>query len=718
MVKSIQWNRRDTTEYESPDVISDFFSVFAQQVKPKNILDPFCWIGKSIRNVIDWLWWWINVSCIDVNPDTIQKAKELSKEYEISFVQWNFFDDHLKLKSNYDLILADLPRGMPVSWEFRKSHLEWPNKFCDLLNDWWYAVFTAPYIFFRHKFEDLLSAIKDKWCNIVWVIKVPDNTYYPRTSADSNIIIIQKAVEVKDVFIATLDNIAPKNIVKNFFDKEYSKDISPRWFVLSPEDSDFRWYFYWKYVFVKYIERYASKYWLKIIPKDSYVINSRIDFSSKNSVYVKRLSSSSHNVFTSLNEIPVTARSMEREKSDRYRNYFQIVFDDDIDISVFAMLYNSNFWKKFFSMFWWTYTQALYPREVSESDLYFPYDQKDHIKSNYMKYVKIKGMYEDLSIQMEEDPFADDTDEILSLVKLQSWTQAIMSEAPSPIAKLYDKYESLRGKDKARDLYNIIDRLFYTIIIFNWSVLLSALKTEKTIYQDYVSIIRDSVNDITKSNLWDWINLSSTLAKEFRKLNSNPETEWVVQWLFSISNPDFLKWITNKEIYNVIDRYRSQLRNEEGHFSPADDWYKSKIKLAEEYLEELLSHCRYLKDISLFRTTGNCSRPNRDEYLAEIVEYKWIWNWKIKKILLDIHPLNDTNYILVKWSSHPIELFEYIKFDTSDSEENYISYFYNKIQDWKAVYLAYELWLRTREKSYKLDDLNWDIIELFMSDTE
>ena len=322
---------------------------------------------------------------------------------------------------------------------------------------------------------------------------------------------------------------------------------------------------------------------------------------------------------------------------------------------------------------------------------------------------KIARLFSKIQNNCNNHPFDD---EIIKkeLAKFEIFDNFLwlMDQMPWPLARIYAIYNRNQSKNFDIKKFDLIESFYLELAMINISILLWAMRTDDSFYKIHKNTIKSSLLNAKAIWFWDLINLWRTLSKILRKELNEKKNDKFLMNLFQISNLDFIEWITKKEIYNNIQEL-SMMRNKiKGHsWNISESYYKNLQKECEKLFYDLIEHLTYFNQIQLISGTN-------------FNESNWIFTWDIVFLNWYIFPYLKNNYSLSKilskgkiyyiekWSINPVELSDMIKFDNSNSEDHYISYFYNRVEWEKVRYVTYES--QSWDKYFDLSEIKEDII--------
>ena len=620
--------KKESGEFITPEAIADLVGYLGANLKPKNILDPACGMGKFITSFlkyskelpshikgID-----INKTCTEYVSETFKLNYNVVIESADSLSEGTFSDNE-----QYDLVMCNPPFGGKhlTDRAFVNTEIAFLEKCLTLLKSEGYLLIVVPEgVLFRS--DTITTNLRKKLINefnLIAVFSLPLFAYAPFTSIKSSILFIQNSkpsdksiifgdfkdtnFNKEDIWECILQNKSPKPplfLINKYLIKDEIQlhNYLPIEYKLGIENQE--------YPFIKISEI------AEIIPiKDT----DEIEISS---LILRRVG----------NFKVVSKDHLENLSDKTIKNYSLLKLNKDIDIDFLKLIFESNiFQKQVESISRGVTIKLISNRDVGNILIPLPpLEMQRKIAEHYRKIEETLTNTEILKDKVLKNPFSK---EVLSdrnlIAKLESFsdqvTKSTLEDLPSPIAIVLRQTKNIvSGKDS---LCNSV-ALFETLIKF--MVILPILESyQRNLFDNIAQRVGENFNN---PSIGKWFAAFKNITKEI--INIDEGKGEIINSM--IGSPLILK---SKDIKKIIEDAKIiSIRNDYlGHGAVAipDEIYKinsDKVEKVNNYLlNELIESLRgykliYIlnykkKDNRRFAIVKKLTGENRD-FLTEEIE--------------------------------------------------------------------------------------------------
>lgn len=248
-----------------------------------------------------------------------------------------------------------------------------------------------------------------------------------------------------------------------------------------------------------------------------------------------------------------------------------------------------------------------------------------------------------------------------------------LNTLPGPIARTAAVLARKKWDVNYEKQFDLIEYFFLQLIIILDSIMIWIMRHNSMIYSKSKKEITSSMLNLKAIGFWDWINLGRTLAKILRRegLDKN------------------LDWIANKELYSNVERIEEVRNRIKGHSgNTSDSVFKKCINEALNVMNKVIDQISFFNAIDLI-TWRNFNIVD-EAYTGDIIYFTWLISpYFIQRQAVNMILDSSKVYLLEKWGSNAIELGWFLRFEYLEDEQDYLAYFYNRIEDKQLRFVTY-----------------------------
>lgn len=339
------------------------------------------------------------------------------------------------------------------------------------------------------------------------------------------------------------------------------------------------------------------------------------------------------------------------------------------------------------------YTVQMRESEILNMGLYLPEPEVQR------KIIGIKSVITNLSTELEAlekqlwnyPQKYKDTQKAVNLLNHVDNFEAWVESLPFPLASILWAYHADdNAKDKVDHLFHFFEALSQFICV----VMLSSYAADPNFYNEESGAW---INLDPKYKGWEltpsfgsWIHLGRNLAKATRTLKEDKIKQERLLEAFGKPESDFLKMLTDKQLFNELDeicKHRNLWKGHGGVTNLKED--QDRLTLLESSLAKVRQIISDRWETSLILRPGSStlSEGILEQEVSVLFGTKTTFKKKIVQTLIQMD--KKKLYILHKAQQHPVELLPFIRLMESPKTQQIACYFYSRTYNEKIRWVSY-----------------------------
>lgn len=400
--------------------------------------------------------------------------------------------------------------------------------------------------------------------------------------------------------------------------------------------------------------------------------------------------------------LPITSRelavySLANLNIKDQQDYVQIVLNSEKAIAEYvASFLNTSLGHKIRELYSERtdrYMVQIRKSEVVNMDLYLPEPEIQR------KIIGIKSVITNLSTELEAlekqlwnyPQKYKETQKAVNLLNHVDNFEAWVESLPFPLASILWVYHA---DDNAKDKVDHLFHFFEALSQFVCVVMLSSYATDPNLYNEESGAW---INSDPKYKGWEltpsfgsWIHLGRNLAKATRTLKEDKTKQERLLEAFGKPESDFLKMLTDKQLFNELDevcKYRNLWKGHGGVSNFEEN--QRRLTLLESSLARVRQIISDRWETSLMLRPGSCTLNDGifEQEVSVLLGTKTTFKKKIVQTLAAME--KKKLYILHTTQQRPVALLPFIRLMESPKTQQIACYFYSRTYNEKIRWVSY-----------------------------
>jgi hypothetical protein len=379
----------------------------------------------------------------------------------------------------------------------------------------------------------------------------------------------------------------------------------------------------------------------------------------------------------------------ELEEATPPRNYLQVRLDEEEASAEFvARFLRSEFGQILFNRWARGSTPMqmhISIRDLEEKRIYLPeISTQERVLQSHQTMEELRLQLNQLESRLWKRPVSvDDINQKVDRLNEDEGIESWIAMLPFPLASVLRKYHAVDNTEyKSKFLLDFFEATaqFFTV------VMLSALQNDESRFRNrkgkWLGADEGYGESLKRSDFGDWAKIGGRVAKETRRMISGDERDHCLE-LYRAQSADWIKAVSNKELYKVIDTVSGYRNSWKGHSSTTtrEKIFRERLRKLEEKLNEVRDVIGYaLEDVILLKPKQ--MRYTEGVYHAQVKKLRGAQTIFEESTTETTVPMDTERlYLLEEGQSRPLKLLPFFRLMASPRSEENAFYFYNRVED-------------------------------------